>query len=279
MTTTILTADDDQTFRSMLSSLLHQDATFTLIGEAKNGEDAVCAAQRLHPDIVLLDITMPRVNGFDATRRIKADRPQTKVIVLTVHANFEQVALAHGADAFIPKRRLSSDLLQTIHALMKPTAAGMPQGPARAESILVIGNDAPFRRAVADHLRQKIAAFIEESADSEKEVLAKVSTLRPDVVVLAWESSAAWIVGCLRGLFPDLGIVALVSPDSEGRNEAVYAAGADAVVVKNRFESDLAPLVAALTRGDGDECAAENRADEGYRADAAVNVQKNKPEV
>lgn len=277
MTTTILTADDDQAFRSMLSSLLHQDATFTLIGEAKNGEDAVCAAQRLCPDIVLLDITMPRVNGFDATRRIKSDRPQTKVIVLTVHANFEQVALANGADAFIPKRCLSSDLLRTIHALMKPPAVAPPQRPDRPESILVIGNDTRYRRAVADDLRRKIAASIEESGGSEKEVLAKVSTLRPDVVAVAWEDSAAWIVRCLRGLFPDIGIVALTNRDSDDHSEAVDTAGADAVVAKNRFESELAPLVVALMRDDQDGGAAAKRDNAGCRADA--DVQKNKARV
>jgi DNA-binding NarL/FixJ family response regulator len=79
----------------------------------------VRAVAELRPDIVLLDIMMPKAHGFDATRRIKSFRPQTKVIVLTVHsdANYEQAAMENGADAFIAKKRLSLDLLPAIHLL------------------------------------------------------------------------------------------------------------------------------------------------------------------
>ena len=94
-TATILTVDDDRGFRDVLRDLLNQDPDFQLIGEAENGEQAVRSARELHPDLVLIDVTMPQVNGFEATRRIKSYRPATKVIVLTVHSevNYEQAAL------------------------------------------------------------------------------------------------------------------------------------------------------------------------------------------
>ncbi len=259
MNTTILTADDDQGFRSMLRSLLRQDATITVVGEAENGDDAVRAARHLHPDIVLLDITMPQANGFDATRRIKAHRPETKVIILTVHANYEQVALENGADAFLAKKRLSSDLLRTIHALVKPVAPAAPQPADKAGAILVIDNDAEYRRSVADYLRKKMDAVIEESASSENDVLAKASTLRPNVVAVDWESSGAWIITCLRGLFPELGIIAMTRADSERHKKAIFAAGADASVAKNQFETSLLPIVIALAQNNAGNLAFGNR--------------------
>ena len=263
MNTTILTADDDQGFRSMLHSLLRQDATITLIGEAENGEDAVRAARHLHPDIVLLDITMPQANGFDATRRIKAHRPETKVIILTVHANYEQVALENGADAFLAKKRLSSDLLRTIHALMKPVAPAAPRPADKAGAILVIDNDAEYRRSVADYLRKnlrkKMDAVIEESASSENDVLAKASMLRPNVVAVDWESSGAWIITCLRGLFPELGIIAMTRADSERHKKAIFAAGADASVAKNQFQTSLLRIVIALAQNNAGNLAFGNR--------------------
>ena len=259
MNTTILTADDDQGFRSMLHSLLRQDATITLIGEAEYGEDALRAARHLHPDIVLLDITMPQANGFDATRRIKAHRPETKVIILTVHANYEQVALENGADAFLAKKRLSSDLLRTIHALVKPVAPAAPQPADKAGAILVIDNDAEYRRSVADYLRKKMDAVIEESASSENDVLAKASTVGPNVVAVDWESSGAWIITCLRGLFPELGIIAMTRADSERHKKAIFAAGADASVAKNQFQTSLLRIVIALAQNNAGNLAFGNR--------------------
>ena len=180
----------------MLRSLLSQDPAITLIGEAENGDDAVHATRQLHPDVVLLDITRPRVNGFDATRLINTYRPQTKVIVLTVHTerNYEQDAIANVADAFIAKQRLSADLLPIIHLLADSPEPQASKLTGKPSSILVI--DPESRRALAAYLRSKINAFIEECQGSE--VLAKASTLRPDVVTVDWEHSGAWVIEYLR---------------------------------------------------------------------------------
>jgi DNA-binding NarL/FixJ family response regulator len=241
MRTTIVTADDDKGFRAILRGLLSQDEALTIISETENGDDAVLAVRELHPDVVLLDITMPRANGFDAARRIKAYRPQTKVIILTVHVNYERAALESGADAFIAKKRLSSDLLPTIR-LLAGEAAG------KSAAVLLIDNDATFRRAAADGLRARIDAVIEECAGSENEVLAKASALRPAVAAVGWESAGAWTIKCLRGLFRDLRIIALTGSGSERDDEAIFAAGADVTVAKDRLESELFPLVAVLVQ-------------------------------
>lgn len=117
----ILTVDDDEIFRRVLRSLLIRDAALNLVGEAENGEDAIRAVSALRPDIVIMDVTMPRLNGLDATRKIKSGSPGTKVVILTVHseASYEHAARQNGADAFIPKKRLGSELLPTIRHLLE----------------------------------------------------------------------------------------------------------------------------------------------------------------
>ncbi|HZA54736.1 MAG TPA: response regulator transcription factor [Candidatus Udaeobacter sp.] len=128
MTATILAVDDDRGFRGVLHDLLNQDPEFLLIGEAENGEQAIRSTRELHPDVVLMDITMPQVNGFEATRQIKSHSPATKVIILTVHSerHYERAALENGADAFIAKKRLGSELLPTIHEVLSKPADDAP---------------------------------------------------------------------------------------------------------------------------------------------------------
>jgi DNA-binding NarL/FixJ family response regulator len=279
MSTSVLTVDDDRGFRSMLQSLLSKDPDILLIGEAENGEDAARTTRELHPDIVLLDITMPRANGFDATRLIKAYRPETKIIILTVHADdsYKQAAIEIGADAFIAKKRLSSDLLPTIHLLAKSTVPKTRYFTKRADSILLIDNDAESRNAMAEYLRSKISAVIEECPSNEKDVLAKASTLRPNVVVVDWQYSGTWIVECLRGLFPYLGIIALTTSDSDGQKTAVFAAGADAAVAKTQFKTALLPIIMALSQSNADATGRGETAGECSQATASSAAAKGKP--
>ena len=138
MAITILAVDDDRSFRGILGSLLSQDSGVDLIGEAENGEEAVRVSRELQPDVVLMDITMPRVNGFDATRKIKSDRPETKVIMLTIYSNdyYERVAIESGADGFIPKKRLSSELLPAIRGLMEPSKTQSSNNNQHGDSVL-----------------------------------------------------------------------------------------------------------------------------------------------
>lgn len=101
--TRVLIADDQRPTRRGLRALLAQFPNIDWVGEARDGGEAVALAATLAPDIVLMDARMPVMDGVEATRRIKSQQPQTKVIVLTMYAEYLDDATAAGADLFLLK--------------------------------------------------------------------------------------------------------------------------------------------------------------------------------
>ena len=111
-----LLADDDAGFRATLRQLLERRVEAQVLGEAGNGEEAIRLTNDLRPDVVLMDLAMPRMNGLEATRQLKARWPDLAVIVLTVHDEdvYRRTALAAGATAFLQKKMLGVDLWPTL---------------------------------------------------------------------------------------------------------------------------------------------------------------------
>lgn len=124
----IVIADDDDLLRDGLSYLISAQAGMTIVGQASDGEQAVRLTRELRPDLVLMDIRMPKLDGLDATLQIKAQRDPPRVLVLTVLGQEEYVyrAFRNGADGFLPKRVRTEDLeaaIRTVangHALIAP---------------------------------------------------------------------------------------------------------------------------------------------------------------
>jgi two-component system, NarL family, response regulator DesR len=96
-----------------------QQPDLHVVGEAEDGAEAIRLTHTLLPDIVRLDLVMPGVNGLEALRRIKAARPDTKVIIVTVHSEdaYRRAAEDGGADAFLVKKTLMTVLLPTIRRM------------------------------------------------------------------------------------------------------------------------------------------------------------------
>lgn len=119
-TARVLIADDQTLFRSGLSRLLDSDERVTIVGEAVDGADAVKLAASLKPDIVLMDIKMPNVDGIEATRRIISDNPKTKVLMLTTFEADNHViqALKAGASGYVLKDSQAGAIVSSILAVV-----------------------------------------------------------------------------------------------------------------------------------------------------------------
>ena len=118
--TRILIADDHALLRAGLRALLSQEPDLDSVGEAANGRDAVRAAAALHPDLVLMDISMGGTDGLDAIVRIKRRDPQTRVLVVSAHAADEYVreSLAVGADGYLVKHAAHGELRVAVRTLL-----------------------------------------------------------------------------------------------------------------------------------------------------------------
>jgi len=114
--TRVLIADDQQPVREGLRSLLSLSSQVEVVGEAADGQDALHLVAERHPDVVLMDIQMPVMDGLEATRRIKSQWPGVRVIVLTIYARYRARAIAAGADAFLLKGCLPEMLQDAILA-------------------------------------------------------------------------------------------------------------------------------------------------------------------
>ncbi len=115
----VLIVDDHSILREGLHSLLSLNEGLRVIGEAGNGKEALERVRDLQPDVVLMDIAMPVMDGLEATRRIKKESPNTKVLVLTQHDNRPYVfrILKAGASGYVLKKTVSTDLIAAIQAV------------------------------------------------------------------------------------------------------------------------------------------------------------------
>jgi DNA-binding NarL/FixJ family response regulator len=117
----ILLADDHDIIRTGLKELLQTHEGWEVCGEANNGRQAVELAKKLQPDIAILDLTMPELNGLDATRQIRKALPKTRVLIFTMHDNEKLVrdVLAAGALGYVLKSDAARHLVSAIEALMQ----------------------------------------------------------------------------------------------------------------------------------------------------------------
>jgi two-component system, NarL family, response regulator LiaR len=133
MTIRILLADDHSVVRQGLRMFLGLDPELEVVGEARNGVEAVRLAQELAPDVVLMDILMPEMDGLEATRRIRAAQPETEVIALTSVLENEKVfdAIRSGAIGYLLKDTESEELCRAIKAAAAGQVQLSPQAAAR----------------------------------------------------------------------------------------------------------------------------------------------------
>jgi DNA-binding NarL/FixJ family response regulator len=117
----ILVVDDHEVVRRGICSVLATESSLTLCGEAVDGKDAVEKAKVLRPDIIVMDITMPQMNGLDATREIKRLLPETEIVIVSQHEAPEMVRQAFnaGGRAYVAKSTVARELLAAIAKVNK----------------------------------------------------------------------------------------------------------------------------------------------------------------
>jgi len=151
--TTVLIADDQRVVREGLSMVLGLMPGVEIVGTAHDGEQAVALAKQLQPDVVLMDLRMPRCDGVEATRQLTADASPTKVVVLTTYADDHSViqALRAGACGFLTKDATSQQIADALQAATRGAAAIDPA--VQHHLVKAIARTAPLEWTPPDESR------------------------------------------------------------------------------------------------------------------------------
>jgi len=168
----LLIADDHTLVLEGLKRILETD--FELVGMAENGRQLLRMAEELKPDVVLVDISMPLLNGIDATRQLLKQTPQSKVIFVTMHADSDYVAEAFraGASGYLLKRSAASELVTAIHEVLKGRYYVTPL--VTREALTPLFGGAPEPRSLSSSLtsRQREVLQLVAEGRSVKEIAA-----------------------------------------------------------------------------------------------------------
>jgi len=116
----ILIADDSDLVRRGVVGLLSTETNWTVCGEARNGSETFSKTRELLPDLILLDVSLPDINGLEVARRVRAEVPQVKILVISQHDPVQLLprVIAAGGDGCLDKSRLAADLVATIGKLV-----------------------------------------------------------------------------------------------------------------------------------------------------------------
>ena len=198
----ILAVDDHPIFRQGIAGLLADQPDMSLVAEAANGQEAIQHFRAHRPDITLMDLQMPEMNGLDAMIAIRSEFPDAKIIVLTTYTGDVQVvrALKAGARGFLIKNLLYKELLETIRAVYAGKKSLSPEASYEiaehaTDDALTDGEVAVLRLIAAGNANKQIAARLSVTEDTVKgrvkNILSKLG---------ANDRTQAAIIGLKRGI-------------------------------------------------------------------------------
>ena len=141
--TTVLLADDHTIVREGFRRMLELEDDLEVIGEAQDGRQAVALVKKLHPDVVLMDIAMPLLNGLEATRQVHKDFPATKVLMLSAHNDdaYVKTATDSGAVGYLLKQTSAQDVCRAIREVQKGNTFFSPSISKRLDQLHPISHD------------------------------------------------------------------------------------------------------------------------------------------
>lgn len=205
----ILLVDDHAIVREGLKSVLRGHPEFEVAGEAEDGPTAVARVVELDPDVVLLDVSMPGMNGAEVTARLLADRPDRRVLILTVHEDrgYLRALLGAGAVGYLLKRATADELLQAIRAVagggtyIDPSLAGNVVGsyvgkPAAATAELSEREVEVVRLITSGYSNKEIAARLNLSVKTVETYKARSMEklgIRTRVGLVRYAAERGWL--------------------------------------------------------------------------------------
>ena len=170
----VLLADDHAMVRKGFRMILEGQPDIAIAGEAGNGREAVELAEKLHPDVVVMDVAMPELNGIEATRRLAASLPRTRVLALSMHKDsvYVREILRAGARGYLLKDSIDTDLITAVRAVAKGDGY---ISPGVSDAVL-----SDYRRHVTDPLdlltsREREVLQMIAEGNTNKEIAAKLN--------------------------------------------------------------------------------------------------------
>jgi DNA-binding NarL/FixJ family response regulator len=210
----VVLADDHPIVLAGIRALLNADPGVDVVGEATNGGEALPLIRSVAPDVAVVDVSMPGLNGFELTERVTAECPGTRVLVLTVHedAAYVQPLLKAGARGYLLKRSAAEDLLRAVHAVaaggvyLDPSVAGHALGEGSATAAgatpsetgeALSPREAETLRLIAQGFSNKeIARRIDVSVKSVETYKARAAEklgLRTRAEIIRYAASHGWL--------------------------------------------------------------------------------------
>ncbi len=183
--TRILLADDHAVVRQGFKMILSAQPDMEIVGEAGNGRDAVELCEKLQPDVVVMDVAMPELNGIEATRRLTAASPRTRVLALSMHKDsvYVREILRAGARGYLLKDAIAGDLLSAVRAV------------ARGDGYLSPG----VSDAVLDDYRRHVTNPIDLLSSREREVLQMIAEGKTNKEIATVLNLSVYTVDAHRG--------------------------------------------------------------------------------
>jgi PAS domain S-box-containing protein len=209
---TILIVDDHASVRAAVKSLLSTHSEWAICGEAANGEEAIALALKLKPSAIVMDVSMPGIDGLEATRRIRKKLPDAEVLIISQHGpdRIRQEAQKAGARGFVSKSNLNSDLVPAVEAALLQGASAKVQAKKNHHG-----------RAYADAPRSHIDAQLLAAivASSDDAIVSK----NLDGIITSWNESAERIFGYTAEEAIGQPITLIIPPQRRGEEADIIA--------------------------------------------------------